>query len=83
MLTLEKIPECLADATQNFTSMYKFAMGCTALKSVPRLYTDNVTNFVYAFYGCTDQRYLDYCKKRETERQARTAELNKGRQVPD
>lgn len=31
----------------------------------------------------TDQRYLDYCKKREAERQARTAALNKGRQVPD
>ena len=56
---LEKIPECLADATQNFTSMYKFAMGCTALKSVPRLYTDNVTNFVYAFYGCTALQEID------------------------
>ena len=56
---LEKIPECLADATQYFTSMYKFAMGCTALKSVPRLYTDNVTTFVYAFYGCTALEEID------------------------
>ena len=56
---LEKIQECLADATQNFTSMYKFAMGCTTLKSVPRLYTDNVTNFVYAFYGCTALQEID------------------------
>lgn len=31
----------------------------------------------------TDSRYLDYRKKREAERQARTAELNKGRHVPD
>ena len=56
---LERIPECLADATQVFTSMYKFAMGCTALKSVPRLYTGNVTTFVYAFYGCTALQEID------------------------
>lgn len=56
---LQKLPECLADATQYFTSMYKFAMNCTALKSVPRLYTDNVTNFVYAFYGCTALEEID------------------------
>lgn len=31
----------------------------------------------------TDPRYLEYCKKREAERQARTAELNKSRNVPD
>lgn len=31
----------------------------------------------------TDQRYIDYCKKREEDRQARTKELNKGKQVPD
>lgn len=42
---LKELPECLADATQYFTSMYKFCMNCTALKRVPRLYTDNVTSF--------------------------------------
>lgn len=31
----------------------------------------------------TDPRYLEYCKKREAERQGRTAELNEGRNVPD
>ena len=56
---LEEIPECLADATQYFTSMYKFCKDCTALKRVPRLYTDNVTNFIYAFYGCTALEEID------------------------
>ena len=56
---LERLPECFADATQNFTSMYKFAMGCTALKHVPRLYTGNVTNFIYAFYGCSALQEID------------------------
>ena len=56
---IERLPECFADATQVFTSMYKFAKGCTALKSVPRLYTDNVTTFVYAFYGCTALEEID------------------------
>ena len=45
---LEEIPECLADASQYFTSMYKFCKDCTALKRVLRLYTENVTTFVYA-----------------------------------
>lgn len=31
----------------------------------------------------TDQRYIDYCKKREDDRRARTKELNKGKHVPD
>ena len=31
----------------------------------------------------TDQRYIDYCKKREDDRRARTMELNKGKHVPD
>ena len=56
---LESLPECLADASQMFTSMYKFCKDCTALKSVPRLFTDNVTTFVYAFYGCTSLRQID------------------------
>ena len=56
---LEEIPECLADASQYFTSMYKFCKDCTALKYVPRLYTENVTTFVYAFYGCTALQEID------------------------
>ena len=56
---LEEIPECLADASQHFTSMYKFCKDCTALKYVPRLYTENVTTFVYAFYGCTALQEID------------------------
>lgn len=48
---LERIPECIN--SQAFTSMYKFAKGCTGLKKVERLYTGNVTTFVYAFHGCT------------------------------
>ena len=56
---IERLPECFADATQVFTSMYKFAKGCTALKSVPRLYTNNVTTFVYAFYGCAALEEID------------------------
>ena len=56
---LETLPECLADATQVFTSMYKFAKDCTALRFVPRLYTDHVTTFVYAFYGCTALEEID------------------------
>ena len=56
---LESLPECLADATQYFTSMYKFCKDCTALKSVPRLYTSKVTTFVYAFYGCTKLKEID------------------------
>ena len=56
---LEEIPECLADASQYFTSMYKFCKDCTALKRVPRLYTENVTTFVYAFYGCTALQEID------------------------
>ena len=56
---LDRIPETVADASQYFTSMYKFAKGCTALKFVPRLYTDNVTTFVYAFYGCTALEEID------------------------
>lgn len=57
--TLERIPECLADTTQGFTSMYKFAKDCTSLRFVPRLYTGNVTSFVYAFYGCTALEEID------------------------
>ena len=56
---LEEIPECLADASQYFTSMYKFCKDCTALKRVPRLYTDHVTSFVYAFYGCSALEEID------------------------
>lgn len=56
---LEEIPECLADASQYFTSMYKFCKDCTALKRVPRLYTEHVTTFVYAFYGCTALQEID------------------------
>lgn len=51
------IPECIG--SQSFTSMYKFAKDCTALKKVARLYTDNVTTFVYAFYGCTALEQID------------------------
>ena len=54
---IEKIPEILA--SWNFTSMYKFAKDCTALKHVDRLYTDHVTTFVYAFYGCTQLVDID------------------------
>lgn len=54
---LEYIPEILASGY--FTSMYKFAKDCTALKHVDRLYTDHVTTFVYAFYGCTQLREID------------------------
>ena len=31
----------------------------------------------------TDPRYLEYCKKKEAARRARTDELNKGKDVPD
>ena len=58
-MVLEEIPECLADASQYFTSMYKFCKDCTALKRVPRLYTDHVTSFVYAFYGCSALEEID------------------------
>ena len=54
---IENIPEVLA--SWNFTSMYKFAKDCTALKHVDRLYTDHVTTFVYAFYGCTQLVDID------------------------
>lgn len=54
---LERIPECIN--SQAFTSMYKFAKGCTGLKKVDRLYTSNVTTFVYAFYGCTALEEID------------------------
>lgn len=54
---LTRIPECIG--SQGFTSMYKFAKGCTALRHVDRLYTNNVTTFVYAFYGCTALEEID------------------------
>lgn len=54
---IDRIPECLG--SQAFTSMYKFAMGCTALKHVDRLYTENVTTFVYAFHGCSQLQEID------------------------
>ena len=49
---LVRLPDDLINAHE-FDSMYKFAMGCTALQYVPELYTINVTTFVYAFHGCT------------------------------
>ena len=54
---LEYIPEVIGSGY--FTSMYKFAKDCTGLKHVDRLYTDNVTTFVYAFYGCTQLQEID------------------------
>ena len=48
---LEYIPEILGSGY--FTSMYKFAKDCTSLRRVGQLYTNQVTTFVYAFYGCT------------------------------
>ena len=55
--TLERIPECIN--SRAFTSMYRFARGCTALKQVERLYTSKVTTFVYAFYGCSALKQID------------------------
>lgn len=54
---LERIPECINSAA--FTSMYRFAKGCTALKQVDRLYTSKVTTFVYAFHGCSALKQID------------------------
>ena len=60
---LERIPECINSAA--FTSMYRFAKGCTALKQVDRLYTSKATTFVYAFHGMhgteTDRRLGHLC----------------------
>lgn len=48
---IEKFPELMECGS--FTSCYKMCYGCTALQTVPWLSTHNVTDFIYAFYGCT------------------------------
>ena len=55
--TMTDLPAKLHE--ERFTSMYCFCRGCTALSYVGRLNTANVTDFVYAFYGCTSLTEID------------------------